>query len=298
MPSGHDARQSTQPSQSLNRESDDHFAEGRLTIIEPTRGWRSVDLEEIWAYRELLWVLTLRDIKVRYKQTVLGAAWAVLQPVTIMIVFSIIFGRLVGVPSDGLPYPIFVFAGLLPWQLFASALSQSGQSVVGSSHLVSKVYFPRLIVPISSIGAALVDFVIASVLLVAMMLWYDVGFTSNLLMAPVLLLILVLCALGVGTLLSALTVAYRDFRHVLPFLVQVWFFMTPVIYPRDIASEKWAWLFSLNPMAGVVEGFRSAFLGRDFDWLAMSISAGVAVAFFLVGVAYFERVERRFADVI
>ena len=277
---------------------DEYFGHGHVTVIEPSRGWRALDLRELWAYRELLWVLTERDVKVRYKQTVLGAAWAVIQPLMLMVVFSIFFGRLAKVPSDGFPYPIFAYCALLPWTFFANALSSSANSVLGSANLISKVYFPRLIVPLASIGSWLVDFLIASLILLGLMLYYDVAWTANLLAVPLLLLGTVVAALGAGTLLSALTVAYRDFRYVIPFLLQFWMFATPVVYPASLVPARWQWVIELNPMTGLIEGFRSAFLGRPFDAVAIGLSLGVSVLMLLVAVAYFERVERRFADIV
>jgi lipopolysaccharide transport system permease protein len=282
-------------------ESDLHeryFGHEHVTVIEPTRGWRTLDLKELWAYRELLWVLTARDVKVRYKQTVLGFAWAIIQPVMLMIVFSIFFGRLAEIPSDGYPYPIFVYAALLPWTFFANAISTSGNSLVGSAQLVSKVYFPRLIIPLASVGAGLVDFAISACVLLLLMIWYGVGWSVNLLLAPFLVAGVVFTALGVGTFLSALTVAYRDFRYVIPFMVQFWMFATPVVYPASLIPADWRWLLYLNPMAGLIEGFRSAFLGSPIDVAALLVSLTIAALLFFVGVAYFERVERRFADII
>ncbi len=275
-----------------------YFGHEHQTVIEPTKGWRNLDLKELWAYRELLWVLTLRDIKVRYKQTVLGVVWAVIQPVMLMVVFSIFFGRLSKIPSDGYPYPIFVYAALLPWVFFANAISSSASSVVGSANLISKVYFPRLIIPLASIGAGLIDFAIATLVLLLLMIFYGVGWSVNLLAAPVLVVAVLFTALGIGTFLSALNVAYRDFRYVIPFLIQFWMFATPVVYAASLVPDKWQWLLYLNPMAGLIEGFRSAFLDRPFDFEALGISFTVAVIVFLVGVAYFEKVERRFADII
>lgn len=257
-----------------------------------------LDWRELWAYRELLWVLTARDIKVRYKQTVLGAGWAILRPFITMAIFSVVFGKLAGMPSDGHPYPVFVYAALLPWTFFASAIATSGGSLVGSSHLVSKVYFPRLIIPLASVGAGLVDLLISTAILLLMMLHYGVGWSWNLLAAPLLLLFVVFAALGVGTLLSALTVAYRDFTHLTPFLVQTWMYATPVIFPVSLVPERWQWLLYLNPMTGLVEAFRAAFLGTPFNWVALASSFAIATAIFLIGIAYFEKVERRFADII
>jgi lipopolysaccharide transport system permease protein len=284
--------------ESENTVREQYFGEQHVTVIEPSKGWRMLDLKELWAYRELLWVLTMRDVKVRYKQTVLGAAWAIIQPVMTMIIFSIIFGNLAKLPSEGYPYPIFVYAALLPWTFFANAIGASAGSVVGSSQLISKVYFPRLIIPLSSVGAGLIDFAIASSILLLMMLWYGVGWTLNLLMAPVLVVVVVFTALGVGTLLSALTVAYRDFRYVVPFMIQFWMYATPVVYSKEIVPEQWRWLLFLNPMSGMIDAFRSAFLGKPFDTFAIGLSVVVAICIFYFGIAYFEKVERRFADII
>jgi lipopolysaccharide transport system permease protein len=281
-----------------NSIQEQYFGHQHLTVIEPVKGWRMLDWRELWAYRELLWVLTTRDIKVRYKQTVLGAGWAILRPVITMVIFSVIFGQLARMPSDGHPYPVFVYAALLPWTFFAAAIGTSGGSLVGSSHLVSKVYFPRLIIPLSSVGAGLVDLLISTGILLLMMLYYGVGWSWNLLAAPLLLLAVIFTALGVGTLLSALTVAYRDFTHLTPFMVQIWMYITPVIFPLSLVPERWQWLMFLNPMTGLVEGFRSAFLDRPFDLTGLSISFVIAIVIFLTGVAYFEKVERRFADII
>ena len=279
-------------------EREDFFSHQHSTVIEPPKGWHMLNWRELWAYRELLWVLTARDVKVRYKQTVLGAAWAVLRPFLTMLIFSVVFGRLAKMPSDGFPYPIFVYAALLPWTFFAAALSSSSQSLVGSAPLVSKVYFPRLIIPLSSVGSGLVDLLISTAILLLMMLWYGVGWSLNLLAAPLLLMTVVFIALGVGTLLSALTVAYRDFTHITPFLVQIWMYVTPVIFPVSVVPARWQWVLYLNPMTGLVEGFRSAFLGKPFDLPGLGLSFAMAVIIFAVGVAYFEKVERRFADII
>lgn len=278
--------------------SDTHFDHQHVTVIEPASGWRMLDWRELWAYRELLWVLTARDVKVRYKQSVLGAAWAVIRPFTTMVIFSIVFGQLAKMPSEGYPYPVFVYAALLPWTFFSTAITASAQSLVGSAHLVSKVYFPRLIIPLASAGSGLVDLLVSTGILLLLMLWYGVGWSWNLLAAPILLAAVIFAALGVGTLLSALTVAYRDFTHITPFLVQIWMYVTPVVFPVSLVPPRWQWLLYLNPMTGLVEGFRSAFLGKPFDLAGLAVSLAVAVLLFAVGVAYFERVERRFADII
>ena len=277
---------------------ENRFSHENLTIIRPRSGWHMLDLKEIWAYRELLAVLTMRDIKVRYKQTVLGAAWAIIQPLTTMLIFTIIFGRLAKIPSEGFPYPVFVYAGLLPWTFFANALSSSGNSLVGSAHLISKVYFPRLIIPLSSVGAGIVDLLISTSILLLLMLWYQVPLTQQILAAPLLMLGVVTAALGVGTLLSALTVSYRDFRFVVPFMIQIWMYLTPVVYGVTFIPEKYRWLLLLNPMAGYIDGFRAAFLGKPFNLTSLTVSVIMSIILLCTGAAYFEKVERRFADVI
>lgn len=271
-----------------------------LQVIEPVRGWVKIDWKELWRYRELLYFLTWRDVKVRYKQTVLGAAWAILQPFMTMVVFSLFFGRLAGLgqKTGGVPYPIYVYAGLLPWTFFANSLTNSGQSVVGSSNLITKVYFPRLVIPLAAVGAGLVDLCVAFSVLLGMMAFYHTPLSWQLLLVPLFLVGTILAATGVGALLSALTVAYRDFRYVVPFLVQLWMFATPVIYPPTIVPEKWRWALSLNPMAGLIEGFRGAFLGKPLPWEHILLSLGVSLVLFLGGAAYFRKVERDFADII
>lgn len=269
-----------------------------VIIIEPSSGWRMLDWRELWLYRELLWVLTTRDIKVRYKQTVLGTAWAVIRPVLTMVIFTVIFGRFAKMPSEGYPYPIFVYTALLPWMFFSTSIMTSAQSVVGSAALISKVYFPRLIIPLSSIGGGLVDLLVSTAILLLMMLWYGIGWSVHLIAAVPLLLAVIFIALGFGTLLAALTVAYRDVSHITPFLVQIWMYVTPVVFPVTVVPERWRWLLYLNPMTGLVEGFRSAFLGKPFAFRELGLSFLMAVVIFVIGVAYFEKVERRFADII
>ena len=277
---------------------DDIFSSSHWTSIRPQSGWHLLDFREVWAYRELLAALAIRDIKVRYKQTVLGAAWAIIQPLTTMVIFTIIFGRLAQIPSEGFPYPVFVYSALLPWIFFANAISTSGNSLVGSTQLVSKVYFPRLIIPLSSIGAGLVDLLVSTAIMLLLMLFYGVNLTSHVLLAPFLMFGVTLCALGVGTILSALTVSYRDFRFVIPFMVQIWMYLTPVVYGVGFIPENYRWLLMLNPMSGYIDGYRAAFLGRPFDWAAIGISAAFTLVLFAIGTTYFQRVERRFADII
>ncbi|HEV8674901.1 MAG TPA: ABC transporter permease [Methylomirabilota bacterium] len=268
-------------------------------VIRPSRGWVPLRLGELWAYRELLYFLAWRDVKVRYKQTVLGAAWAVLQPLLTMVVFSVVFGRLANVPSDGLPYPIFAYCALLPWQLFAHALVESGNSLVGNQNLITKVYFPRLVIPLAAVAAGLVDFAIAFAVLVGLMAYYGIVPTLAALALPGLVLLALLAALGVGLWLSALNVQYRDVRYTIPFLTQLWLFATPVAYPASLVPERWRPLVGLNPMSGVVEGFRWALLGGPEPPRAMlGVSIVVVIAVLVGGLYYFRRMERTFADVV
>lgn len=270
-----------------------------ITIIEPRKGWASIDSREIWNYRELLYFLTKRDIKVRYKQTVLGGLWAVIQPAFTMLVFTLFFGRLAKMPSDGIPYPIFVYAGLLPWTYFANAVSASGNSLVGSANLITKVYFPRLIVPASAALAGLLDFFIALFVLAALMAYYRFIPGAAILLFPVLVALTFLCAVGVGLWLSALNVQYRDIRYALPFLIQIWMFVSPVIYPVSLVKERYQWLLAINPMGGVIHAYRASLLGhQSVDWQLLGLSTLIILALFLGGLGYFKRMERTFADIV
>jgi lipopolysaccharide transport system permease protein len=270
-----------------------------VTIVEPSRGWINLQLRDLWEYRELLYFLTWRDIKVRYKQTALGAAWAVIQPFFTMVVFSLFFGRLAKVPSDGIPYPIFSYAALVPWTFFAQGLTQSSNSLVGSANLISKVYFPRLVVPISSVLSGLVDFAIAFIVLVGMMFYYGLFPTTAIVYLPGLLLLALTTSLGVGLWLSALNVKYRDVRYAVGFLAQFWLFATPIAYPSSLLSEPWRTLYGINPMVGVVEGFRWALLGtKTAPGPIVAVSAFVSIALLVGGTFYFKRMERTFADVV
>jgi lipopolysaccharide transport system permease protein len=269
-----------------------------LVVIQPSKKWNLLSLKDIWAYRELLFFLTWRDVKVRYKQTALGAAWAILQPLFMMVIFTIFFGRLAGVGSSGIPYPLFALAGLVPWTFFANAITASGNSLVGSAHLITKVYFPRLIVPAAAMLAGLVDFLLAFILLCLLMLYYRVTLTVQILFLPVLVLMTALFSLGVGTWMSALNVKYRDVRFALPFLIQLWLFVSSVILPSSSIPPKWRWLLNLNPMSGIIEGYRSALFGLPFDWPALSIAAVLTLLVLLYAIYAFSRVERSFADII
>jgi lipopolysaccharide transport system permease protein len=270
-----------------------------ITVFEPKTGWVPVDFREIWNYRELLYFLTKRDIKVRYKQTVLGGLWAVIQPAFTMLVFTLFFGRLAKMPSDGLPYPIFVYAGLLPWTYFANAVSASGNSLVGSSNLITKVYFPRIVVPASAALAGLLDFFIALFVLAALMIWYQFMPGPAILLFPFLVALTFLCAVGVGLWLSALNVQYRDIRYAIPFLIQVWMFVSPVIYPVSLVHGNYQWLLALNPMGGVIHAYRAALLGHQpIDWGLLGLSTLIILALFLGGLYYFRRMEKVFADAV
>jgi lipopolysaccharide transport system permease protein len=267
--------------------------------IRPTKGWRFLDLRELWTYQELIYFLTWRDIKVRYKQTAIGVLWAVLQPLAMMVVFTLFFGRLAEMPSEGIPYPLFAFAGLLPWQLFARTLSESSNSLVTDQRLITRVYFPRIIVPLSTTLAAIVDLLIASVLLVPLMIYYGVLPGAEILYLPAFILLMLVAALGVGFWLSALNVEYRDVRYVVPFLTQFWLFVTPVVYPSSQVPESWRLLYGLNPMVAVVEGFRWALLGTgNGPTLMLMVSALVSVLLFVSGIVWFRQRERTFVDAV
>lgn len=268
-------------------------------VIEPSEGWVSLKLRELWQYKELLYFLTWRDIQVRYKQTALGVAWAVLQPVLTMLIFSVVFGRLANLPSDGLPYPVFSFAALLPWQLFSGALTRAGTSLVGSANLLTKVYFPRLIIPFSAVAAGLVDFAIAFVVLIVLLLYYGITPGIAVLWVPVLVLFALASALAVGLWLSALNVKYRDVQHLIPFLVMAWMYASPVAYSANLVPNgPWRIVYALNPMTGVIQGFRWALTGGPAPGQMILVSALVVVVLLVGGLFYFRRMERVFADVV
>lgn len=274
-------------------------ADPGVTIIRPSSGWVPLNLPELWEYRELIYFLTWRDIRVRYKQTALGAAWAILQPLLTMVVFSLFFGRLAHVPSDGIPYPLFSFAALVPWSLFAYGLTQSADSLVASRSLITKVYFPRLAIPIATLLSGLVDFALAFVVLLGMMAWYGVVPTVNALWLPPLLLLALCTSLGAGLWLSALNVQYRDVRYVVPFLTQFWLFATPIAYPSSLLSEPWRTVYAINPMVGVVEGFRWGLLGTATAPGSILIASSLAsLALLISGAFYFRRMEKTFADTV
>jgi lipopolysaccharide transport system permease protein len=266
-----------------------------LFVVDAEKPSLAFSPKDFWAHRELLYFLTWRDVKVRYKQTLLGATWALLQPFLLMLIFTFAFRRLVGVNPGGVPYPLFAYAGLLPWMFFANAVTNSGNSLVGNVNLIKKVYFPRLIIPAATVAAGLVDLGIGFLLLVVLMFYYGAGLHLSLLLLPLLIILLTLLALGVGMWTSALNVKYRDVRHALPFLVQIWMFTSPVIYP---IPERWRWWLAINPMTGIIQGFRAAFFGLPVDWGMLGLSAGITLVILVYATFAFSRMERSFADVI
>lgn len=267
-------------------------------VVESPPGIVALKLRDLWTYRELLYLLAWRDVKVRYKQTVLGATWAIIQPVFTMVVFSIIFGKLGKIPSDGLPYPIFSFAALLPWQFFSHTLTHSSQSLVAEARLITKVYFPRLIIPVASVLAGLMDFAIAFGVLLLLLFYYNIMPTINVVFLPLFVFLALVSALAVGLWLSALNVKYRDVRHTLPFISQFWLFISPVAYPSSMIPENWQWLYGLNPMVGVIEGFRWALLGSPLSTTTMYVSVPLTIAIFIGGLYYFRSTEKMFADLV
>jgi lipopolysaccharide transport system permease protein len=269
----------------------------RPLIIRPRSGWIAIDWRELWESRELLYFLILRDVKVRYKQTVLGVAWAVLQPLFTMIVFTIIFGRFAKIPSDGLPYGLFVFAGLLPWTFFSNNINQASMSLLNQQSLLTKIYLPRLFIPASAIGSGLIDLMVSFLVFGALMIYYGVGVSPKVLILPLLVLLTAAASLGVGLALAALIVTYRDFRYVVPFLVQSWMYLSPVIYPVSIVPKRWQPLLALNPMAGIIDGFRSALLGLPWNTTTLIISSCSSLVLLIYGLFYFRKTERSFADV-
>jgi lipopolysaccharide transport system permease protein len=268
-----------------------------MSVIE-NRSWTDLELRELWTHRDLFFLLAWRDVKIRYKQTLLGAAWAILQPLLTMIVFTLLFGKLARVPSEGQPYAIFSYTGLLPWNFFVAAVTNSSNSLVSSSNLITKVYFPRLLVPTAAVGAALVDIAIASLILLVLMPIYGVGFHANLILYVPLVALTALTASAVGIWTSALNVKYRDVRYALPFAIQILMFLTPVIYPVSFLPERWRWVLRLNPLSGIIEGFRAAVFGRPFHWNGIAISAVITFALLAGAVYVFRRMEGEFADVI
>ena len=272
----------------------------QTTLIKPARGWASLNLGDLWRYRELVYFMTWRDVMVRYKQTVLGAGWAIIRPFMTMVVFSIFFGTLAKMPSDGLPYPIFTYTALLPWELFISALNVASRSLVQNANMVTKVYFPRIILPLAAVLAGVVDFLFAFLVLIGMMIYYGVHPGPAVWALPLYLLLAMITSLGVGLWLSALNVLYRDIGYIIPFLTQFWLFITPIAYPASMIPERWKLLYALNPMTGVVDGFRWALLGnqQSAPTAMLAVSSLIAVGVLVSGLFYFRRMERQFADMV
>jgi len=281
---------------SLKRESNINSLP--VVVIHPSRGWIPINLRDLWFFRELLYFLTWREIKVRYKQTLLGAAWAIIQPFFMMVVFTLFFGKLAKVPSEGVPYPLFNYAALLPWTLFAEGISRSSNSLVQDANLVQKVYFPRLVMPLSAVLSPLVDFAIAFTILIGMMFYYGSPPTVNLLWLPLFITLALITALGTGLWLSAINVKYRDVRYVIPFVIQLWLFASPVVYSSSLLPEKFQIIYGLNPMAGVIEGFRWALLGTEPPGFLITVSVMIVIVILISGAFYFRRSEKTFADVI
>jgi lipopolysaccharide transport system permease protein len=268
-------------------------------IIEPSKRWVPIRLRELWSYRELLYFLTWRDVKVRYKQTLLGAAWAILQPLLTMLIFSLLFGRFAGIPSDGIPYPAFSYGGLLIWTFFANSVTNSGNSLVGSANLITKIYFPRMIIPAAAVAAGLVDLALAFIVQIGLMIYYRIPLSWGLAMVPVLVVMTTLLALGVGTWLSALNVKYRDIRYAIPFVIQIWMFVSPIIYPLNKLPAKWQSLLLLNPLTGIVHNFRVAlFANGPFDWKSIGVSLAITLIVLVYSMFSFRRMERHFADTV
>lgn len=268
-----------------------------LFVVEARKSLRFT-LKDWWTYRELLYFLIWRDVKIRYKQTLLGAAWAIIQPLLTMLIFTLIFSRVARINSEGIPYPIFALAGLLPWTFFANALTSSGNSIVGSAHVITKVYFPRMIIPVASVGANLIDLVVAFPLLLGLMLYYHIGLTSNFIVLVPLLLLTTLLAIAFGTWLSALNVKYRDVKFAIPFLVQIGLLISPVAYPASVVPGKWKWLYFLNPMSGIIGGYRAALFGQSFDWKSIGIAAAVTGGLLVYSTLQFRKMEKSFADIV
>jgi lipopolysaccharide transport system permease protein len=279
--------------------NEQYFGHSHRIVIEPPKGWFSLNLKEVWAYRELLGLFARRDVSVRYKQSFVGIGWAVIQPIMTMLIFTIIFGRFAKLPSEGIPYPVFTYCALLPWNYFARSLGDSSDSLVASSNLITKVYFPRLILPLSKVVAGLIDFSIAFIVLILMMLWYRIVPTAGLFLLPLFMLIAMISALGVGLWLTALNVKYRDVKFIVPFLTQFWLYASPVAYSITIVPPKWQWIYSINPMVGVVEGFRWALLGKAPPNIEMLLLSFACVFVLLVsGLFYFKKMEQTFADIV
>jgi lipopolysaccharide transport system permease protein len=279
-------------------QSEYSLPERPVVTIQPTSKWLPLNLSDLWSYRELFYFLTWRDVKVRYKQTLLGAAWAIIQPLFAMLVFTFFLGRLAGMASDGLPYPLFALAGLLPWMFFSNAVTNGSNSLIGNSNLITKVYFPRIIIPGAAVVAGLVDLAVAFIILAILMGYYHIGLGVEILILPLLVFATALLALAVGVWMSALNVKYRDIRYALPFAIQLWMFATPIVYPSSVVPSKWRWALAINPLAGLIEGYRAALFGLGVDWTMLLVSNSVTIALLAVAAWVFRRMEKDFADVL
>jgi len=290
----------TEPGVTKTADSEhDSISSNTVVVIEPSKSWVGLHLRDVWQYRELLYFLTWRDVKVRYKQTLLGAAWAILQPLLTMLIFTLLFGLLAGIKSEGIPYPIFAYSGLIVWVFFSNSVTNSGNSLVGSANLITKIYFPRMIIPPAAVAAGLVDLALAFVIQTVLMIYYHVHITWALTMIPVLVILATGLALGVGMWLSALNVKYRDIRYAIPFLMQIWMFGSPLIYPLSLLPEKWRWLLMLNPLTGIIQNFRTAlFANEAFDWKSLGVSALITVMVLTYSAFSFRRMEKQFADIV
>lgn len=278
--------------------SDVELPDEPLVVIEPTKSWAAIDLRGIWSHRELLYFLVWRDVKIRYKQTLLGATWAIIQPLFTMLIFTMIFGRVAQIGSEGIPYPVFAYAALLPWTFFSNSVANSSNSLVASAHVITKVYFPRVIIPAAAVGAGLVDFAFACSMLIVLMAHYRISPTVNILFLPALVLLTTLLATALGMWLSALNVKYRDVRFAIPFLMQVWMYLSPIAYPSSIVPPQWRFLYSLNPFAGIVDGYRSAIFGRPFAWTGLGISTVITLGLLVYASLVFRKMEKTFADIV
>lgn len=267
-----------------------------LVVIESSKSWVTINIPDLWAHRELLYFLIWRDLKVRYKQTMLGVAWVIMQPLLTTLIFTVFLGKLARVPSDNVPYPLFAYAGLLLWTFFASAVTHSGNSLIGSAQLITKVYFPRMLIPGAAVGARLVDFAIAFTILIGLMVYYGVAVTWSIVMAPVIVLLLTLLTLGIGMWTSALNVRYRDIGIALPVLIQLWMFVSPIVYPLSLVPARWQWVYALNPLVGIIEGFRASLFGQELNWLALAFSTAVTLVLLIYSAYTFKRMEKTFAD--
>ena len=289
---------STQTVRRLDSDTTTTFEPPRRSLLKSEEAGVQLNLSEVWYYRELLYFLTLRDVKVRYKQTLMGLAWVIIQPLGTMLIFTLVFNRFVRLDAGPLPYPLFALSGLLLWLFFANAVTNSTNSLISNANLITKVYFPRLFIPAASVGAGLVDLGVAFLLLIVMCFYYGVSLTLHSLLLPLIILLMSLLALGVGLLSAALTVKYRDLRHALPFIIQLWMFASPVIYPASVVPEKWKWILTVNPVAGIIEGFRASLTGQPFNWLHLSVAAAITFVLLVISVYVFRRFEDTFADVV